>query len=388
MPYGVWLAAARRGLESLLAELDAPVYDGLQLWIRWMLRDSPMTRTRLRRPVRTIYYQTSPLLSRREVSIERELSSEPLRVTRLSRKEGEAVLDIARAAIAMRYRELYCFTFGDPAAVFSADCGRGLEIVLIGTLPSKRLPLRAGFGAFFFRNGVPVGYADALGLGERMEVSFNIFYAFRNGESAFCFARLLKLYHQLFGSTSFSIDPYQIGLDNEEAIEAGAFWFYRKLGFRASDPAVEQIARREEQRIAEEPDYRTPARTLRRIAHSSLAWGANTDWDRFHVRNIGLTIQKKFAASGESAAAFAESCRKRVAAKLGISQRAAGDLALVLDLVALERWSAEERAAVRAIVLAKHGRSEKEYLRLLGRHDKLRRAIIAAGSSRRSRTSR
>jgi len=106
------------------------------------------------------------------------------------------VLDMARAALATRYREVYTFTWGDPSTVLSADAGRGLEILLIGLLPEKRFPLRAGFAPFILRNGVPIGYADAYGLCERMEVSFNIFYGFRDGESAFCFARLLKLYHQ------------------------------------------------------------------------------------------------------------------------------------------------------------------------------------------------
>ena len=173
-----------------------------------------MTRTLMRRPPQAIFCQRTPPLTRRDVSIARELAGEPLRISKLTRHDGEAALDMARAAIAIRYRELYCFTWGDPATILSADCGRGLEILLIGTVPEKRLPLRAGFGAFFLRSGVPIGYADALGLCERMEVSFNIFYAFRNGESAFCFARLLHLYHQIFGSTSFSIDPYQLGLGN------------------------------------------------------------------------------------------------------------------------------------------------------------------------------
>src|SRR5258708_22695364 len=119
--------------------------------------------------------------------------------------------------------------YGDPLSVVVADAGRGLEIVGVGITPDGRLPLRAGFGPLLLRNGVPIGYGDAYGLCERMEVSFNIFYAFRDGESAFCFIRLLEIYHQLFGSTSFSIDPYQLGLGNDEAIEAGAFWFYRKL---------------------------------------------------------------------------------------------------------------------------------------------------------------
>ena len=139
---------------------------------------------------------------------------------------------MARAALATRYREIYCFNYGDPSTIVSAEAGRGLEILLVGIVPERRLPLRAGFAPLILRNGVPIGYGDAFALCERMEVSLNIFYAFRSGESAFALARLLKLYQQLFGSTSFSIDPYQIGMENDEAIESGAFWFYRKLGFR------------------------------------------------------------------------------------------------------------------------------------------------------------
>ncbi len=348
-PYGQWLEAAGIGIDQLLARLDAPSYDGLQLWIRWTLGNSPMTRTRMRRRTRTVFYQRTPLVSRRDILIERELAGEPLRISRLSRAEGQKVLDMARAGVAMRYRELYCFTFGDPATVVSADCGRGLEIVVIGTLREKRLPLRAAFGAIFFRNGVPIGYADALGLAERMEVSFNIFYAFRSGESALCFARLLKVYHQLFGSTVFSIDPYQIGLDNEEAIAAGAFWFYRKLGFRSVDAAIEKVARREEERIAADPRYRTPARTLRRMASGAMVYGKSTDWDRFHVRNIGLKINRR-----------------------GIHGR--NNLSLVLELLGARRWP-----GVDDIVRAKSGRTEARFLRLLAKNERLRAAVLRAG---------
>jgi hypothetical protein len=286
----------------------AALYDSMGLTIRWNLGDSEATRTRMRRPPRAIFHQRTPLLSRREVSIEQELGAAPLALRRLARREGQAVLDMARAAMATRYRELHGFTFGDASACVSADAGRGFEIVLAGIVPERRLPLRAGFGLMLFRNGVPVGYADAFGVCERMDVSLNIFYCFRDGESAYCFARMLKLYHQLFGSTSFSIEPYQIGLGNDEAIEAGAFWFYRKLGFRPADPRLEAIVHREEERIARDPRHRTSPGTLRRIAQSPLFYEApgsrGSAWSRFRVRNLGLAIAKRIAASGETAALF------------------------------------------------------------------------------------
>ena len=327
---------AAGGLRKLLRKVDDPAaYDAMRLKVIWSLGNSTMSRTRMRRRPRKVFDQDAPLLRRRDVSLERELAGPPLKVRKLSLQEGRKVLDMAVAAMATRYRIVYNFTYGDPASVIAADCGRGVEIVLNGVLPERRLPLRAGFAPFIFRNGVPIGYADAFALGDRMDVSFNIFYAFRDGEAAFVFARLLKLYRQLFGTRTFSIDPYQIGLHNEEAIEAGAFWFYRKLGFQSTDPAIERMTQREEALIARNPEHRTSARTLRRMARSPMRYGS-PDWDRFDMHKLGLAVT-----------------------------RAGGDIFKLLpDLRDVRR-----------------GRSEREYVRAMARHKRLRKAIIRLGKS-------
>ncbi len=290
--YAKWLG--RRGVQWLVSQLAplpnaAALYDSLGLWIRWDLRTA-VTRTAMRWPRAGIFYSEEPPLARREVSIERELAGKRLRIRRLSRREGEEALDMARAVLAVRYRELYCFTYGDPAEVLIAECGRGLSIMLVGITKDRRLPLRAGFAPLLIRNGVPIGYGDAFALCERVEVSLNIFYAFRDGESAFCFAQMLKLYRQLLGSKVFSVDPYQIGHENEEAIESGAFWFYRKLGFRCADPKIERMARREEARLLVQPTVRTSARTLRKLAKGPMVWGAR-DWDRFRIGRLARALE-------------------------------------------------------------------------------------------------
>lgn len=417
--YRPWLAAANlsrpgRGLAWLLRNLGripiephqlAALYDSLQLTIQWRLGESPMSRTRMRRRPGSTFFQRTPPLPRRDVSLARQLAAPPLPILKLSMRDGEAVLDLARGSMALRYRELYCFNWGDPRSVVRADAGRGLQIFLVGVVPEKRLPLRASFGTFFVRNGVPVGYADAFGLCERMDVSFNIFYAFRDGESAYCFAQLLKLYRQLFGSTSFSIDPFQLGVGNEEAIKAGAFWFYRKLGFRSVDPGIERIAQREEERIAADPLQRTTERVLRRMARSPMNWDADEsddsgrlsrsagrDWDRFHVHNLGIAVQRNWSRHGGSSADFIDFCLRRVAAHLQmrvgvlttLERRALEGLAPVLLLARMERWTAEERAAARRIIRAKTARREDDYLRLLSQHVRLRRALLAHGSDRKS----
>ena len=281
-------------LRWLLDHVDPKLYDSLSLWLYWSLGNSWVTRTRMRRRPRTIFYQTGPMLTRRDIDLARELRGPRLPIRRLSRREGEKALDMAIGAVAVRHREVYSFTWGDPSNVLAADCGRGVEVLLFTVRTDKRLPLRAGFAPLIFRNGVPIGYADAYGICDRMEVSFNIFYAFRDAEAAFVFARLLKIYRQLFGSTSFSLDPYQIGEGNDEAIEAGAFWFYRKLGFHCTDPGLERLARREEERIAKNAKYRSTPATLRRLARGSMIYDMERPgvWDRFHIRNLARAVQR------------------------------------------------------------------------------------------------
>src|SRR6185312_12695215 len=101
---------------------------------------------------------------------------------------------------------------------------------------------------------------------ERMESGFNLYYTFREGETAWLYARVLRLMRQLLGVTVFSIDPYQVGHENEEGIESGAFWFYRKLGFRPVRPELLRLTLAEEGKIGANTSYRTPARTLRKLA--------------------------------------------------------------------------------------------------------------------------
>ncbi len=149
--------------------------------------------------------------------------------------EGKAILDMCRDTTCVRYRELYGIAYGDPSSVVGVDVGRGVEIFLWGLPPERRLPLRAYHAGFTLKNGVPINYIEGISIFERMELGFNTFYTYRDGETAWVYAQALRFLRQLVGVTCFSIDPYQIGFNNDEALESGAFWFYRKLGFRPTE---------------------------------------------------------------------------------------------------------------------------------------------------------
>jgi len=306
VPYRDWLRAARGGRSELAWLIDrftelpasddqkAELYDSQYLYVQWQ-PPYRATRTGLRAPAKKLFYHQGPLIQRRDIDLNEQVvqPSPPLR--KLSLREGESALDRTRDASTIRYRELYGFTHGDPKYVYHADLGRGVELFLVGLPSEKRLPLRAVHGVMIYKNGVPVGYFESLTLFERMESGFNLYYTFRDGETAWLYARVLNVMHHFTGATAFTLDPYQIGHENEEGIESGAFWFYRKLGFRPMRRELEALAEKEEKKIALRKGYRTSPRTLRALAKGPMIFQLrgteNHDWDRFQIRNIGFKLK-------------------------------------------------------------------------------------------------
>jgi hypothetical protein len=307
IPYMDWFRAAKRSsgsdlrwLVSRIEELPIPPADRAELFaqakmaIRWELGGANRTQGRLPGR-REVFYHHAALIRRVDVSLAAELQSPVLAIERLRRPEGERMLDFARETSAMRYRELHGFTYGDPAHVVRADLGRGVEVFVSGVPAENRLPLRAYHAGMFFKNAVPIGYIECLTLFEHMEVGFNLYYTFREGETAWLYARLLRLFRQLLSVTCFAVDPYQVGHHNEEAIDSGAFWFYRKLGFHPATAQVAKLLRSEESKLRVNPAYRTPARTLRRLAAGWMIYeipGSRAgDWDHFETRRAAMALR-------------------------------------------------------------------------------------------------
>jgi hypothetical protein len=372
----------------------AGLYESLRIPLRWKLENSTITRTRNWKPVRNVFYHHEPLISRSLVSLAAELARRPPQLTELSRKQGAEVTNLIREVMLVRYRELYGTTLADPRSVVRADVGRGVTIHLWNLPPERRLPLRAYVAGLTLKNGVPINYIEAIGLCEWMEVGFNTFYTFRGGEAGWLYAQVLRCLCHLMGTTCVSVYPYQLGHENEEAIESGAFWFYRKLGFRPGRPELQKLAEREEQKIAADSKYRTPARTLKRLAAGHVFYelpGSEVGaWDNFSTRNIGLQVNQRMAQDfGGDATQMRKNSTRTLERILGCSisswnpleKAAFENLALVLTGgPGLSAWTREEKEDVVRIIRAKPKPDEMLYLHLTQRHGRLREALLKVGS--------
>ena len=407
VPLRQWLRAASGRQNEIVWLIDrfetlnvpekakTELYEALKLHLTWRF-PFRASRTGMKGPARKVFFHREPLIQRRDVSLANELSSPAIPIKRLSQREGERILDMARETSAVRYRELHGFTYGDAARVIKAELGRGTEAFVFAVPPEHRLPLRAYHAALILKNGVPVAYFEGLSLFERMESGFNLYYTFRECETAWLYARVLRLMRQLLGVTVFSIEPYQIGHENEEGIESGAFWFYRKLGFRPVQPDIMKLTRVEERKMAKNPRHRTSARALRKLAAGHMVFetpGTNNksgEWDRFEARNIGLAVQRRMAREfgGDAEKMRAESTdlvRRALNLEASKNENAAklfGDLGMVFGMIPeLQEWSFADKQLAASVLSAKAAPDETKYLAQMQKHALLRAFFIRLGSS-------
>jgi hypothetical protein len=411
IPWQRWLDNAR-GRQNALAwlinrfeQLSLPprrrseLYDSLRLPLRWKLENSKLSRTRNWTRPRRFYFHSGPLIQRSEVSLAHELTQPAPKLEKLSLAAGESVMHAIREIMVVRYRELYGTTLGDPRTVVRADLGRGVVMHFWGLPPARRLPLRAYVAGYTLKNGVPINYVEAIGLCEWIEVGFNTFYTYRQGETAWIYAQALRCLRALTDAKCISIYPYQIGQNNDEAIDSGAFWFYRKLGFRPGRADLQALCEGEEKKISANPKYRTPSRTLKRLAEAHMfyelpamkeAQHESGAWDRFSTRNLGLLVNRRMARQFDgNSQKIRQASASAVARALGInaarwtlSQRQAlENWSLILALIPdLNRWSPNEKRQLIKIIQAKSAAREMPYLRQTQHHPRLRAELLRLGS--------
>lgn len=398
-----WIDLARgndgqTGLQWLLtglARLRAPylvkrqLYDALELPVAWQLGNSPACRTHARVTSGKPYFHDGPLLRKME-NFNREVKRPLSRIGLASPRSTRQLIKTIRCTLAVRHRGLYPVEYASPDEVIVARCNRGYQLVLFGMKPEYRLPIESDYGALIVKNGYVIGYGVGAILFDQCEIAINIFDTWRGGEAAYIFSQYLRVFHQHFGCTRFRMERYQVGYENDEGLQSGSFWFYRKLGFISEDPDVRALCEKELKKIKRTPGYRTSIATLKKLAVSDMYYtmrgnperiGAGfplTDLSLRTTRLIGERFggdRKKALAESADAVAAVLSCRdwkKWPAMERLWFERLAPTFSLIPGI---EKWSAAEKKDLVTLIRAKGHLQESGFVKLLAKNRKLRRAL-------------
>lgn len=369
------------------------IYDELGLMLRLDPEPETPSRSRARYDRSPFAPQAGPMREGRP-DLVAEAQVPPQAVRFVSPREGLRLIDLAREAMVTRSRDLHAFEFASPLDVSLIECGGGLQFACFGVRPEQRHLLEAVYAFLLLRNGVPLGYALASALFQSSEIAFNIFETYRRAEAAFVYGRLLGAVRALFGSDTFSVPPYQLGHENEEGIESGAWWFYYKLGFRPRDPETRRLMRQELARMRRRPAHRSSHATLRRLVRRFVFLSLEDERDdvmgAFPGDAVGLAatdfLNRRFGPDREMAGRQcadeaaqllqAGDWRKWVAGE----RLAWGRLSpIVLMLPGVARWPAADRRSLAALVRAKGSRREIRFVELANRHPRFYRALAQLG---------
>lgn len=400
IPYRSWFSRARRAgtgmqtgsdlafLLDLVASSGLPpqwqsyVYDRLGLPLAY----SGPPSTRLAMEVDHIHYQRNPI-DREWAPIDQAIRT-PLR---RRRRGPHSLMQLALRTLCARKLEIYPLSHGNPDDIHLVECDRGVAIALIGVLSEFRNPLETLAFCLVMKNGLPIAYGPAGVLLGCCEIGINLFPEFRGGEIRFIYSQFMRALHHVLGVRYFFLTAYGMGVDNEEAIASGAFWFYRKLGFRPTNPDVESLALAEERKMAARPGHRSDRRTLRRLAQTEAFLDlSGGQYQPFDLGGLGIAQSQFLARQFRGDRAHAEAvCTEQMQRLLRMPGQTASlrAMAPVLAMIPdLEQWSSGERRALAAIVQAKGAASEFGADSLIVDHKKLVTALQALARSACSRS--
>lgn len=234
----------------------------------------------------------------------------------LTKAQEEQLILHSMCMLATLNRETDPISFCTPKGVTLFQLERGVSIALFSMQPERRMPLESYIGYMLFKNGVPHAYGGSWIFGNRALFGINIFEPFRGGESSLTILQLLRVYHQYFGVTAFSVEPYQFGKDNPEGIESGAYWFYYKMGFRSDDRKLAILAEKEFAKMRKSKSYRSSRATLKKFTDSRVTWNINPRVELLPdpseiSREVTEFVRRKYSGNRQAAVL---SLRKKIGA--------------------------------------------------------------------------
>jgi hypothetical protein len=362
------------------------VFETTALPLHNTLRTPGTGRVEVAWPVRRVHYQKADF-DRRLVAPRRVIARGFDGDGRVSAAVGGDLIHLAQRALGARGLEIRTLSYANDRDVSLHPCGRGLAIALIGVVPRFRDPLESHYFFLVLKNGVPIAYGPSTVSLGCCEVGINLFPEFRGAEIRYLYPQFMRVLHHALGARYFFLTPYGMGESNPAAIRTGAFWFYRKLGFRPTNPDVEELALAEEERMRREPGHRSSRAVLRRLSHTSAYLDlSGGECRRLDLGGIGQRqarfVEAEFDGDRRRAARV---CVRRVARALGVTgvsrlgpdERRAWELLapLLARIPGLAQWSARDRRALGAILRAKGGASERDVDRRIRAHRRLVAAL-------------
>lgn len=291
------------------------LFDRLGVYVRVTPTHRSFSKAFNRLPGLEPYYQKEFL---RQFDI-RALLNQPVGSPQLmDTDQRQQIVRIIKNAMAITARETDPATYMDEPSLRLYHLERGISVAIYTMIPSRQLPLESYVGYTAFKNGFAVSYGGAWVFGPSANFGINIFETFRNGESAYVMAQLLRLYRQVFSINYFEVEPYQFGLDNPEGIASGAFWFYYKFGFRPLDKTLRALAQQEAEKIKSRKGYRSGPKVLTQLTGSSIGLSLGGHVSQ-RVPSIMLQVTRMIRKSYGSSRLLAEKmCRETFARDTGI----------------------------------------------------------------------
>lgn len=367
--------------------LRESVYDELDPALQ--LSPSATTPARTREYVRpkTIHYQKRSI-DRKSIDL-REAANMRIRIDRVHHKQATHFVDLAKSAMVSRLRDLDAIAYANVDDVMRVHCKGGIQIVLLGMLPERRYLLECEYGYLMLRNGVVVGYGTGTGLFGSCQIAFNLFPTYRGVKTTELYACVLATFRRLFNADTFSVDAYQIGADNEEAIDSGAWWFYARMGFLPRDSDAMELAKAE-LRSGRKKGYRSTKRTLRRLAQYPLFLSlAKKRQDVLgpictDSASLGVIdyVSQRFGSQRE---AGVRRCSRELADKLGVDSVSSWSAdeqlmwhrlsPVIAAMSGVATWPKADRDALVDVIRAKGGVHEADYVNFFDAHKRLRRAV-------------
>ncbi len=363
------------------------VYDMLDVPLCLEPGDDTPSRTRALHRWRPVDYRTRPEKGPRP-DLARAARVPPLHIEEASLDDGERLVDLAREAMLTRHRDLDGIDWADAHSVQRIDAGDGLSFAAMGLRPLRRLMFEGVFVFLILQNGVPIGYFQAAVLFGAAEINYNLFPPWRGAGAADIYARGIAMVHHWLGADTFVVDPYQLGQDNPEALASGAFWFYYKLGFRPEDAERQAIVARELRAMKKHAAHRSSRATLRALMHDYLFFYLDGRRDdvvgKLSYGEAALRVTRyvaeRYGADREAAmlGCAAEAGRLLACDPIDFDEHELGAWYRWSPLVMLlgaEDWPDGDKRDLVAVIRAKGGPSERDYVLRFAAHARLRAAL-------------